>query len=185
MQPDQFLSSQSKSLHPLARHLYASYDEHRRPWPVYYVPWSKRSINRINSQLHSRKKITLTESKYTPQSFMYRFLPKLVTIAFTCALTSGFMLQVWSICRNYFNYATASDVTIEMPDLLEPPDVTLCVRYADILMDQSLRTFENLTGKEQIRAIRSVQDQVTLDDIFNNTPEDNAIVKECLHRTQG
>lgn len=187
MHPNQLFRRPSKSLllHPSTKQLYTRYDEHRRPWPVYYRASSKRSINKINSQLHSRSNITLSESEHSRRCLLYRLLPKVVTILFVVLCATGFMFQAWTIGAIYFDYKTTSTVDIEMPDVLEPPDVSLCVRYADILIDESLRSFDKLKGKEKIKALRVLQDKVTLADIFNKTPETGKVIKECLHRTPG
>ena len=114
-----------------------------------------------------------------------RLLPKLVLmLSFT-----GFVLQVLQVSLQYFAYATTSVVWLVVPDALAWHDVTICIRYSDILDIESL---ERETGILYKRAPGSTgaafQDAVENESkmmikyIFDYTPKASDVIDSCIYR---
>ena len=95
------------------------------------------------------------------------------------------MFQVQTISVVYFQYATATDILISLPGLIQIPDFTFCVRYFDVFDLSGFNASENgdihdtSTNDEHIRELQS---QVTIADIFNHTPDVNELWVRCLSR---
>lgn len=176
-------SSHHHHHHQLSHESHCQRHHHLRPWPVYHGGFMRQSTkhHHYNRYLNVKYNSAVTSSKYL--SCIYKQSPAIVTVIFFLLCTLGFIFQTSSLASTYFEYNTTSSVGIAMPDLLDSPDVSLCIRYADIITDKSLRTYDRTQGKRKVKELRSLQDKLTLKDIFNKTPSSKNILLECLYRS--
>ena len=94
---------------------------------------------------------------------------------------SGFLIQSGDVLRVYFEYRTRSDVSILVPKRISAPDVSLCVRYVDVLKGNYNISSTN-TSYEEDEKIRKIQTKITIREIFDNTPEASELSEKCLLR---
>lgn len=100
--------------------------------------------------------------------------------------TIGFVFQVQTISVVYFQYATATDILISLPDKIEIPDFSFCVRYTDVLdvkaFDPSAPDPNEKPTSMNDEEIRALQMKVTIADIFKFTPNISELWIRCLSR---
>lgn len=110
-------------------------------------------------------------------SYWHTFLDLLFFLL--CSI--GFLYQVSTISSSYFGYATTTLTTIDMPEMLFPPDMSLCVRYVDLLSPESIR---EVCGKDVLtntsKGIQMIQDAITIRQIFNMTPDPENLLEFCF-----
>lgn len=106
----------------------------------------------------------------------------MLSLVFGAFCVVGFLYQLNQICLIYFNYGTITVVEIEMPSRLVAPDVSLCFRYADVWNGSDANATRNLNSTELDQYVRGLQENVTIADIFENTPLKDDIFAKCLSR---
>lgn len=87
----------------------------------------------------------------------------------------------------YFQFATATDILISLPDKIDIPDFSFCVRYTDVF---DLKSFEPSASENPSEKptdsndedIRALQKKVTIEDIFKYTPNVEELWIRCLSR---
>ena len=105
----------------------------------------------------------------------------------TC--TSGFIYQSWDICTNYFAFDTITHINIEIPEVIQVPDFSLCIRYYDIfnidqyINDTGFKYSDDAENSEDfvIRA-KELEIAVSIKDIFEYTPYVKDLWLKCLSR---
>ena len=102
----------------------------------------------------------------------------------------GCFWQVENISRLYFKYDTTTELSIDIPTELEAPDLSVCLRYVDVLDIARFSRDRNISvgsadgdGKYSVDHIQLVQETVTIADIFAYTPDVDDIFLSCLTRT--
>jgi hypothetical protein len=98
---------------------------------------------------------------------------------------TGFLYQTQDVFQVYFEYQTLTHVKIVVPVNVSAPDVSLCVRYVDVFAGEynisTTGSSDTATDAEALN-IRTVQDRVTLKEIFSETPDENQLMSNCLMR---
>ena len=82
-----------------------------------------------------------------------------------------------------------TELSIDIPTELKSPDLSICLRYVDIIdigrfsRDRNISIGESdVNGKYSPFNIQLVQESVTIADIFNYTPSVDDIFLSCLAR---
>ena len=115
--------------------------------------------------------------------------PRLFSISFQAICFAGFSFQAINFTREYFEYATESDLAVQTPVEIPVPDFTICFRYVDILDFEALKVkypnftakpIEQLTVNDEIEeAILRIQKSVTVEDILTFSPPSESIITKC------
>lgn len=111
-------------------------------------------------------------------SFYHRLLPALICL-------TGFMIQVIEVSRLYFRYSTQTEVGVFVADELEPPSLSVCFRYIDILNRTRLSQELKIHVKSPIRVtedIHYIQSLLRIKDIFEFSPRLEDIYESCIIR---
>ena len=96
-------------------------------------------------------------------------------------------MQVENISTFYFEYSTATDILIALPDQIDIPDFSLCLRYSDVIDTDAIQAVNsinlNLTEDADTDAdIQAIQRSVTINQIFEYTPNIDTLWARCLSR---
>ena len=79
-------------------------------------------------------------------------------------------------------YPTATTTTVTMPDKLEAPAVSLCIRVGDLIRgDDGLWSYE-MNPIRIVKHLGNVIETMTLKEIFEKTPPTTNLISSCLHR---
>lgn len=96
----------------------------------------------------------------------------------------GLMWQLIEVSIEYFKYETSTGIRMLFPDDVTFPDISVCLRYTDILdfdelNKQTERTFSFTTDD---KIVRRYQENLTLNEIFNFTPSVNQSLTSIVFR---
>lgn len=100
----------------------------------------------------------------------------------------GFLYQVSRFTDEYFKYATESELSVNMPDEITPPDLTICFRYIDVIDVPTLgkvygKSLKSLEQAEKGDNYTKLQLEITtscyIKDIFNYTPNTSTVISKC------
>lgn len=100
---------------------------------------------------------------------------------FIAACVAGFMFQSYDILSLYLRYMTASVVGIKSDQTLIPPDISICIRYVDILSQGGL-TPEEKKLRDKRQRIREIEANMTIKQVFDWTPSAEQIMSGCIHK---
>lgn len=103
----------------------------------------------------------------------------------------GFALQLTSILKLYLSYKTITEIQQNVPENVEIPGMSICIRYVDIIDYVGLR--EN-TGKSfRFKGVHDsnytndlywqVQESLTVDNILSYTPNVSDLLSMCYMRS--
>lgn len=108
---------------------------------------------------------------------------KLLHISFILICTFGLLGQFYKVSKEYFAYDTNTRIQIKYPDELKIPSLTLCLRYTDLLNLTQLNADRghNWSTKDT-ESIRSLQEAITAQEIFNYSPDRYEIVNSAYFR---
>ena len=94
--------------------------------------------------------------------------------------TIGIMWQMFSISSEYFEYGVLSEVIVTKPKTVQPPAMTLCIRYTELInLDIDLPELgisDELSSEDP--TLRTIQENVTIGRLLEVTP---GIEKFFLH----
>ena len=109
---------------------------------------------------------------------------KILSVIFGCICLSGFLFQIHSICIIYFAYDTATAIYINLPDVLQVPDFSWCIRYYDVFDHKGFteKTGFNYKSPEFKERYSELQQVVTIRDIIEFTPRVEGLCVNCLVR---
>ncbi|KAI1293064.1 hypothetical protein HDE_06663 [Halotydeus destructor] len=102
-------------------------------------------------------------------SKLMRYTLKLFYVAYIVACTMGCTYQLSKISNEFFRYLVVTDMTMNIPNQLDCPAVSLCFLYSDLLP-------QNVTEKQAAN--------LTIADILTQTPN-RSLVTECKIRSPG
>lgn len=102
-------------------------------------------------------------------------------VVFLTACVAGLLYQTHYILSIYMQYKVGSNVEVRATDLLDPPDMTVCIRYADILTEGGFTESDREKLDKRPR-IREIQSNVTVKQIFEHSPSVESIVSGCVHK---
>ena len=109
---------------------------------------------------------------------------KLFVLFFKVVCLSGFLYQVSHVADLYFKYQTTSSVDSIGRDSQEYPTLTFCVRYLDLIEQES----PNLTDIERDTVVNEeILDKLsrlTSKQIFDLTPATDNVIKSCELRSE-
>ena len=89
---------------------------------------------------------------------------------------------MWKVLTLYFKYPTDTITTVKMPEKLEAPAVSLCIRLGDLVKtDDGLWSYKMNNTRRQ-EHLEKVKETMTLKDIFEKTPPTTNLILNCLHR---
>lgn len=96
----------------------------------------------------------------------------------------GCLYQVSDILNLYFQYKTISNLVVSVPMKLITPDITLCVKYADIIDVKQLEKVKKvkLKSRTPLERFLELQEIVTVKDIFELTPNISGNIDSCTFR---
>lgn len=100
--------------------------------------------------------------------------------AFATLCTIGLTLHISLISLKYFNYEATSVLSMDTPKKVDMPALSICIRYWDILDHHNLSNVVNETWQDSV-----LPKNITLQQIFDNTPSSDAIFHDCLIRLPG
>ena len=102
--------------------------------------------------------------------------------SFVCLVVCFY--QIFSVFQTYTEYEVTSHLGLKIPDPLPVPDLTICVRYTDIIdLEQlGLKNNRSLTRGYTVPAIREIQEISTVADVLKMTPREDALLGECMFR---
>lgn len=100
----------------------------------------------------------------------------------------GFLYQVSRFTDEYFRYATESELSVNMPDEITPPDITICFRYVDVIdvpalskeRSVKIKSLEEAKkGDNYTHLIQNIMFHSYIRDVFNLTPSGQKVIAEC------
>lgn len=96
----------------------------------------------------------------------------------------GFVTQVIQVSMQYFAYETVTKVKFETPHTIQTHSVALCFRYADIIEAERLKKDTGLSFKPLTSLESGIgqEDLLTVQQIFNYTPDEHTIFSCCQVR---
>jgi hypothetical protein len=92
-------------------------------------------------------------------------------------------VQVSLMAKHYFSYKTTSKINLEMDDKFRAPEIAFCVNYTHIL-----KTYKNLIYVPKTddflmkRQLNDTLEHLTVREVFDRTPANTSILKECERR---
>ena len=102
--------------------------------------------------------------------------------AFVVFCILGFVYQITKVLSLYFMYPTATTTTVRMPDKLEVPAVSLCIRLGDVIKgDDGLWAYQ-MNETTRMEHLKKLQRTMTLKEILERTPPATDLILECMHR---
>ena len=105
----------------------------------------------------------------------------LLHFCYVAACLLGLVWQMSHILSVYMQYHTGSAVELRTIRSLNPPDLSVCIRYVEILKKGGLtKEQDQLPDKRAV--IRAIQANVTIKRIFQDTPPAEDILSGCLYK---
>lgn len=99
---------------------------------------------------------------------------------------AGLGWQFIQVSLNYFSFSTSTRVTISYPHKFDFPALSLCIRYTDILNYSMANSHgQNWTRSKVGEDIRRVQEEITIKQIFDWTPDGYDLVATFYRRNPG
>ena len=94
----------------------------------------------------------------------------MVHFAFVVFCILGFVYQITKVLSLYFMYPTATTTTVKMPEKLEIPAVSLCIRLGDLIKgDDGLWAYQ-MNDTTRQNHLKKLQQTMTLKEILERTP---------------
>lgn len=113
---------------------------------------------------------------------------QLKTFVYLLALI-GCLFQVFQVSLVYFAYTTATKIALITPLMIKNNNLSLCVRYTDVLNTRLLKKdtgieFPYTGGNREVafETIKSTEGLLTLGQIFKYTPLSDTIINSCIVR---
>lgn len=103
-------------------------------------------------------------------------------VIFIVTCVTGFLFQTYYILSLYLQYNVGSNVELKTIITLDPPDLSLCIRYVDILAEGGITNRTSKSRSDVRSKIREIQANVTVKQIFDQTPSLESIVSGCVHK---
>lgn len=105
-------------------------------------------------------------------------------VLFKVLCITGCLVQLISILQSFFSYEMVSLISLNRPEWISSPTVTLCLRYLELLDWNRVETkygklFKRQTGIEG----RQWQGTLTLSDILDLTPNTSNLLSQCRVRS--
>ena len=132
----------------------------------YWVPFvvDKKKLRPI---VAANKKLPET-NKPRPQAVITTVTS---SISLICCLI-GLIWQLYAVSTDYFEYAVISEVTISKPRTFQPPAMSLCMRYTELInLDIDLPELgipDSLSST--FNALKTIQEKVTVAKLMQITP---------------
>ena len=94
------------------------------------------------------------------------------------------LYQTFLVFQQYLTYEVTSNLDLKIPDPLPVPDLTICIRYTDIIDLETLKRRYNvsLTRGYTVCHIRKIQEVSTVEDILKLTPREDGLIGKCRVR---
>lgn len=113
----------------------------------------------------------------------------LITISYLFKMSCflGVLYEIVIMSQLYFKYRVATQISVEINGTVTPYASTICTRYTDVLNYRRLerktgRSWKDLTDGE---SVKNYAENLTIQEIFNNTPGPNKVVKSIQFRKAG
>lgn len=109
---------------------------------------------------------------------------RLLAFVYILICFAGLMWQLIEVSIEYFKYETSTGIRIHFPDEVTFPDISVCLRYTDILKfdelnKQTNRSYEFTVDDDRVRMY---QQNLTLSQIFSFTPSVNDTLSSIVYR---
>src|SRR5438067_2264414 len=83
----------------------------------------------------------------------------------------GCSWQVYNLARHYFMYTVNTDIFLEIPKNINPPAISICYRYIDILDKNRLLRERNITiDVSTVDKLFFSESLLTIAEIFEYSP---------------
>ena len=117
----------------------------------------------------------------------------LIQSAFVLLCTLGLITHVTLITKQYFEYPSTNSITMDLPQEVPIPQLSICFRYADILDLSHLNTATGLRLEplksadllESLLWLQMIHRNLTLKQIFDFTPKADQVYGEGIMRYPG
>lgn len=107
----------------------------------------------------------------------------LFNCCFHIACATGLFYQVRGISGYYFEYQTITELTMDIPERLRPPDLSTCFQFTQILDFARLASDRHLTiNVKDDDAITKLLRNITLVDVFKYVPDKSRVTTNCVVR---
>lgn len=114
------------------------------------------------------------------------FAKLMFSFLFKLACVVGFTVQVLQISNLYFSYRTLTKMTMNFPDFIAPPSVSVCGRIGNIVnRDEVQRRFSIRWSNQPTEYHNAVVDTLSLKQLFDATPKETAMLTRCRVRFPG
>lgn len=92
--------------------------------------------------------------------------------------------QFFCVFIEYLKYDVTTQLELRIPDPIVAPDLTICVRFTDIIDLKILGDKNNISLSRGFTAsnIRQIQELSTIADILKLTPRKDSLIGECMFR---
>lgn len=98
----------------------------------------------------------------------------------------GFLIQVKNISLDYFSYATITKITIDFPEYVPPPSVSVCSRLGELVNISEAKRLHNIEfNGSNARFHYEVFPNLTLSQLFELVPKPNQTLVGCKLREPG
>ena len=112
---------------------------------------------------------------------MYR---RVLAFVYIVICFAGLMWQLIEVSIEYFKYETSTGIRIHFPDEVTFPDISVCLRYTDILkfdeLNKQTKRSYRFTVDDEV--VRMYQENLTLSQIFTFTPSINDTLSSIVYR---
>lgn len=107
-------------------------------------------------------------------------LSQIISVIFTTAILTGFMLQISQVSNHYFSYKTTNRINTRTQYAGRPIVGSICFRYVDIIDRERLGWRKRKPGNSS--QIHHESSRLTIRQIFEFTPGTNETLDECDYR---
>lgn len=106
---------------------------------------------------------------------------------FMCLILAGgaLLAQLWDLTQTFLKYDVVTELSVSAPTVTQMPALSLCFPFTKILdIDQLDKHHPALADKlyDEKLAITDTENVLTIQDIFDMTPKETAVVKSCKYR---
>lgn len=98
----------------------------------------------------------------------------------------GFVVQAVQVSYEYFQFTTTTHVSFNKPERIEKHSLAVCIRFSDILDKERLFRETGIRLKHPLDLASAIQqeDSLTVDQVFEYTPNANETIVKCTHRPE-
>ena len=117
----------------------------------------------------------------------FTIISRSLSCLYVIACLAGLIWQLYLVSNIYFSYKVTTKLQIEFPEVLAPQSTSFCVRNTDVLQFDRLnqQTGRNWSYAADGDLIRKYQEELTINEFFEFTPEVHQVISKIVFRKKG